>query len=207
METASFYDYLVYEDGRVWSNKRHLFLKPDVQKLGYLQVTLFINGVSKRYKVHRLVALCFIPNPDNLPQINHKDGNKQNNHVSNLEWCTAYHNNKHARENGLNDISKSNLKRWTEPEFKSRVSKRISEGRRASGDYSGENNPSFRYRIECGGKRMTVKELQRLLGCSESNTYAIIRKAVNGKRVQMLVDNDVHITDIKKSQSTIESVV
>ena len=53
------------------------------------------------YFVHRLVALCFLENPNNYPVINHKDGNKQNNHYTNLEWCTVKHNNQHAIDNDL----------------------------------------------------------------------------------------------------------
>ena len=63
----------------------------------YKQVTLTKNGTSKTYKVHRLVAITFIPNPDNLPQINHKDENPSNNNVDNLEWCTAEYNNNYGR--------------------------------------------------------------------------------------------------------------
>lgn len=59
---------------------------------GYLQVNLRKNGTFKRFNVHRLVALAFIPNPYNLPQVNHKDENKQNNCVENLEWCTVKYN-------------------------------------------------------------------------------------------------------------------
>lgn len=59
---------------------------------GYLRVTLTKNKKYKHFKVHRLVAEAFIPNPNNLPQINHKDINRKNNNVSNLEWCTAKYN-------------------------------------------------------------------------------------------------------------------
>lgn len=58
-------------------------------------------GKAKSLKIHRLVAEAFIPNPKNLPQVNHKDGNKLNNHVSNLEWCTNQDNHLHAHRIGL----------------------------------------------------------------------------------------------------------
>lgn len=62
-------------------------------KSTYRGVTLCQNGIMKKHSVHRLVALAFIPNPDNLPEINHKDENKQNNCVDNLEWCDRWYNN------------------------------------------------------------------------------------------------------------------
>ena len=73
-------------------------LKPFVDKNGYLNVTL---GRGNKNKVHRLVAQAFIPNPDAKPQINHRDGNKMNNHVDNLEWNTSTENNRHAVQIGL----------------------------------------------------------------------------------------------------------
>lgn len=68
----------------------------------YMHVTLFNHGVRDIQLVHRLVALAFINNPNNLPQVNHKDGNKLNNNKNNLEWCTPSANNKHAFRMGLN---------------------------------------------------------------------------------------------------------
>ena len=59
---------------------------------GYCELSLHKNGKEKRFKVHRLVAEAFIPNPNNLPEVNHIDGNKENNHASNLEWCTSKEN-------------------------------------------------------------------------------------------------------------------
>lgn len=59
---------------------------------GYLQVCLTKDNKKRSIKIHRLVAECFINNPDNLPVVNHKDENKQNNHVNNLEWCDNNYN-------------------------------------------------------------------------------------------------------------------
>jgi len=85
-------DYFVHEDGRIWSGKTNKFLKPAYTKAGYASVELFNQEGNKRLLIHRLVASAFIPNPDNLPQINHKDENPKNNHVDNLEWCSAKYN-------------------------------------------------------------------------------------------------------------------
>lgn len=78
-------------------------LKQSLDDDGYLNISLTDeHGQSKQYRVSRLVAMTFIPNPNNLPIVNHLDGNKQNNNVDNLEWCTVKQNNYHAYETGLN---------------------------------------------------------------------------------------------------------
>lgn len=71
-------------------------LKPSISNTGYYQVTLYKNTKRKKFLVHRLVALAFIPNPNDYPHINHKDENKLNNSVENLEWCTALYNNRYG---------------------------------------------------------------------------------------------------------------
>lgn len=76
---------------------------------GYLFVVLYKNGEGKSKNVHRLIAEAFIPNPNNLPQVNHKDGNKCNNTIENLEWCTASYNVKHAFDNGLKFVSEKQI--------------------------------------------------------------------------------------------------
>jgi hypothetical protein len=68
-------------------------------KFGYIMVDLRVNHSRKRVYVHRLVAQAFIPNPNNLPQINHKDENKANNYVDNLEWCTHAYNQRYGLKN------------------------------------------------------------------------------------------------------------
>lgn len=73
--------------------------KQSISKNGYMRVILSDNGKNKTYFVHRLVAAAFIPNPDNLPQVNHKDENKSNNHVNNLEWCDNTYNHNFGTRN------------------------------------------------------------------------------------------------------------
>ena len=73
-------------------NLKGCILKPGIASRGYRQVILCRDGVKKHCGVHRLVAEAFIPNPDNLPQVNHKDENTSNNIVSNLEWCDTVYN-------------------------------------------------------------------------------------------------------------------
>ena len=94
-------DYMVSSDGKVWSLKygRMKELKPETNTRGYLQVGLCNNGQLTFKLVHRLVAEAFIPNPDNLPQVNHKDEDKTNNSVENLEWCTAEYNSNFGTRN------------------------------------------------------------------------------------------------------------
>lgn len=94
----------VSDEGRVKSFLRHPdgnILKAQVDNKGYLRLTCTIEGEKVRFKVHRLVAEHFVENPEGKEQVNHKDGNKQNNAVSNLEWVTASENALHAVHNGL----------------------------------------------------------------------------------------------------------
>ena len=86
--------YEVSDKGRVRSIKfgKERILKPLRINCGYLQVQLWKNGEKKMYLIHRLVAQTFTPNPDNLPEVNHKDEDKENNSVQNLEWCDRKYN-------------------------------------------------------------------------------------------------------------------
>ena len=98
--------YLISKEGEVWSERSNKLLSPFPDKKGYLLCNLYLNGKRKQHKIHRLVALTFIPNPENKPQVNHIDGNKSNNHISNLEWASPKENIKHAWNSGLaNSIS------------------------------------------------------------------------------------------------------
>lgn len=95
--------YEVNPSGQIRNRKTHRVLKP-VKVGGYLVVSLSCNGNNNiRKYVHRLVAETLIPNPENKPTVNHKDGNKQNPEVTNLEWATRSENTQHAYASGLMD--------------------------------------------------------------------------------------------------------
>lgn len=94
-------NYRIEKNGDIF-NKKGLKLKTYISKFGYERVTLSHNGSKKAFFVHRLVAQEYLQNIKNKPCVNHKDGNKLNNNVNNLEWCTYSENSKHAFENGLN---------------------------------------------------------------------------------------------------------
>ncbi|MBQ3442358.1 MAG: HNH endonuclease [Selenomonadaceae bacterium] len=97
--------YQVSNFGRVKSFKcgKQIITKPTTA-MNYLQVCFCKDGKKKHFSVHRLVASCFIPNPDSKPQVNHIDGHPLNNHVSNLEWATSTENNRHALDIGLKKV-------------------------------------------------------------------------------------------------------
>lgn len=98
-------EYAVTSCGRIWSYKSKKFLKTRKQRDGYYLVNLSKNGVSTTYQLHRLVAQAYLSNGDDLPQINHKNGDKSKNYVNNLEYCSASYNQLHKyklmRERGV----------------------------------------------------------------------------------------------------------
>ena len=84
--------YAITEGGNVWSYQSKRFLATSTHRNGYLKVSLWKDNKQKTFFIHRLVAEAFIPNPNNLPQVNHKDEDKTNNNVWNLEWCDRRYN-------------------------------------------------------------------------------------------------------------------
>lgn len=90
-------DYIITKDGKVINKHNGHISKPQLNGKGYLRVNI---GHTLKF-VHRLVAEKYIPNPDNKPQVNHKDCNKMNNCVDNLEWVTNQENRNHMVKNGL----------------------------------------------------------------------------------------------------------
>jgi hypothetical protein len=104
---ANFPNYSITSDGKVFSHNQNkylipcLFKKPD----GYLGISLCHKGKTFQRSIHRLVALAYIPNPENKSQVNHINGIKSDNRVENLEWVTSHENSKHAFALGLSKIS------------------------------------------------------------------------------------------------------
>jgi hypothetical protein len=91
--------YFVSEDGGVFRDGKEL--STSLTNKGYKTFRSSVNNVRKHISIHRAVATLYVPNPDNLPQVNHIDGNKLNNHYTNLEWMSNRKNKDHALENGL----------------------------------------------------------------------------------------------------------
>ena len=91
--------YAVTSCGKVWSYKGGKFLKPNKSTKGYERVCLSADGLRKNFAIHKLVAIAYIPNLYNFPQVNHKDENKENNSANNLEWCTNKYNSNYGTRN------------------------------------------------------------------------------------------------------------
>ena len=173
--------YIIYSDGRVYSNSSNKFLKGDINHDGYHTVTLYYKGDNKAKKVHRLVAEAFIPKIEGKDYVNHIDGNKDNNDVSNLEWCTVYENNLHARNMGLNDIASSNHNRWSDNNFRRETSKHISEARINSGVASGCNNPRYKKDLLYKGELYSTYDLSKKIGKSYDSLNHAKNRLVHGK--------------------------
>ena len=91
--------YFVSESGGIFRDG--LKKNTTMSNKGYKMVSTYFDGKSNKLYIHRLVAICYVPNSNNKPQVNHIDGDKLNNHYTNLEWVTNQENRNHAVKNGL----------------------------------------------------------------------------------------------------------
>ena len=155
--------------------KKEKILSNSTNRKGYLFVILYKNGKKKSFKVHRLVAIHFIENPNNYFQVNHKDENKSNNRVDNLEWCTQEYNLNYGTRNKRISEKMKGYKHIKE------TKKKISE--KMKGKHEGSKHPSSR-KVQCittGKKFNCIKDAGEYYGLSQSITDAGITKCCQGK--------------------------
>ena len=157
---ADFFEVSTNGDVRLVTRKR--IIKPCDNGAGYMYVTKVLAKKKKHYLIHRLVASAFIENPDNLPEVNHKDGNKQNNNVLNLEWCSPSYNRLHAYRSGLAKPSERQKKIARETALKNLPSMRegwkkwyaTDEGKRKHLKNANEN-------LKLANKKLTEKRKEK----------------------------------------------
>lgn len=163
-------NYSISENGEVRKNTNNYMMKLQIQQ-GYCHVTLQIDGKPKRFRVHRLVAEAFIPNPENKPYVNHIDGNRQNNKVENLEWVTPAENTQHAISTGLMlptreravvqfDLDGNKIAEYVSISDAARQTNSQSEKICVCCQRQREqhNGYQWRYKNECGEKLQKIKE-------------------------------------------------
>ena len=109
MEVKGFPNYLIYPDGRVYNQKYKRYLLACPNGAGYIRVTLSKDGNRKEHTIHRLVALHYIPNPDNKPEVDHWNGKRNDNRVENLRWVTSSENNQNRGVSKNNKIGIKNI--------------------------------------------------------------------------------------------------
>ena len=162
--------YAATVDGRIYSLHSKKFLS-DNKKLGdYKAVTLCEDGKRKEETIHRLIALAFIPNPENKPAVNHKDGNKLNNCVNNLEWCTYQENVQHAMDAGLRRIEVINEYRSIPDEIAMQICILLEQGSRNK-----DISQNFNFRNVPSSNRI-----------SESKVIEICEKLQNGESINRI---------------------
>lgn len=165
------YNYEVSNQGRVRNKTNKKILKQTYDKDGYCKISLYCHDKRKHFRVHRLVGIMFIPNPNNLPMINHKDENKSNNCVDNLEWCTAKYNTNYGTGLERRAESQRGLERSEESKRKMSESQKgrvlSEEHKRKIGNSMLGKNQSEEKKQKCrdakmGGKNPKAKKVKCL---------------------------------------------
>ena len=108
-EIEGFPNYHILSDGRVFNVSTLKFMKTHVDTNGYPKISISNKGIRKTCKIHRLVAYYFIPNPENKPQVDHIDGNPQNNSIENLRWCDHSQNQQNSSAKFNNKLGIKNI--------------------------------------------------------------------------------------------------
>jgi hypothetical protein len=172
---TNYENYNIYDNGDVENVLTHKILQGSISENGYKYYRLSKDNAKHKFYAHRLVAEAFIPNPNGLPVVNHKDGNKLNNNVDNLEWVTYSENIAHAHKNEL--ITKRSITEYYE------------------GDLDGEEWKQYQdydnYLISNKGRIRNVKT-NRILKPSVTSGYYKVRLSKNGQVVDLLVHKLVY---------------
>jgi hypothetical protein len=172
---TNYENYNIYDNGDVENVLTHKILQGSISENGYKYYRLSKDNAKHMFYAHRLVAEAFIPNPNGLPVVNHKDGNKLNNNVDNLEWVTYSENIAHAHKNEL--ITKRSITEYYE------------------GDLDGEEWKQYQdydnYLISNKGRIRNVKT-NRILKPSVTSGYYKVRLSKNGQVVDLLVHKLVY---------------
>ena len=109
MDIIGYENYLIYDDGRVYSKYKNRFLNPYQHNTKYLSAYLYNDKKKKSFSIHRLVALHYIPNPENKSQVDHEDRDRSNNNVNNLRWVTPLENQQNLGEYKTNSSGVKNI--------------------------------------------------------------------------------------------------
>lgn len=169
--------YTIKSNGDVYSLVSKTTLKPVVLINGYTSVTLCNNGRKKQFLLHRLVAEKYISNPYKKPCVNHIDGNKSNNNVSNLEWCTYKENINHAYENGLMVAKKGKDSHMYGTKMKNETKEKIKKSILESSNPYNIKSYSFKK----NGRKVLIKNMS--LFCKENDlTESCMFRVIRGER-------------------------
>lgn len=177
-EILNYENYLIYDDGNVFNKNTNKMLSGSIGENGYKYYRLSKNGKKQMFYAHRLVAEAFIDNADNLPVVNHKDGNKLNNNIDNLEWVSYSDNTKHFHE----EIKKEKNNRKQE--------KYISD---LENEIWIESIGSKNYMVSNLGRIRNIKT-NNILHPVETCGYYKVRLSENGKTTDWLVHKLVFLS-------------
>lgn len=177
-EITNYENYLIYDDGNVFNTNTNKMLCGSIGENGYKYYRLSKNNVKKMFYAHRLVAEAFLENPNNLPVVNHKDGNKLNNNLNNLEWVSYSDNIKHFHKEIKK--SKQNIK---QEKYKNDLLNEIWT----------ETIDNSNYMVSNLGRIRNIKT-NNILHPVETSGYYKVRLSLNGKTTDWLVHKLVYLS-------------
>ena len=177
-EITNYENYLIYDDGNVFNTNTNKMLSGSIGENGYKYYRLSKNNVKKMFYAHRLVAEAFLENPNNLPVVNHKDGNKLNNNLNNLEWVSYSDNIKHFHKEIKK--SKQNIK---QEKYKNDLLNEIWT----------EAIDNSNYMVSNLGRIRNIKT-NNILHPVETSGYYKVRLSLNGQTIDWLVHKLVYLS-------------